>query len=180
MSGKCRNVCSTVNNKKNCEAICSTDKPGNYVKVYAAAVMPLSHSGSHVFDLCQEYIPGGNMDANPGGNCVVSAGSVTGSGDGFWDTIKSGEVVDDENFHIIEVDVTDVLVKKGWSFLKPLDAFMSIFSYRNLPEPVMVIKTFGKGGKLLESKLRINALEKRERYGNLLDKYSKKIKAERI
>ena len=43
---------------------------------------------------------------------------------------------------------------------------------KNLPEPVIIIKTFGKGGKLTESKLKFSSNEKRENYGNLLDKYS--------
>ena len=91
--------------------------------------------------------------------------------DGF-PKLKSGEVVDKENFLIFEVDVSDVMVKEGWSFLKPLEAKMTTNLIKNLPEPVVVIKTFGERGKLVESKLIFNSNENRERYGNLLDKYS--------
>ena len=68
--------------------------------------------------------------------------------------------------------MTDVLVKKGWSFKKSVEAKMINKVMKNLPEPVVIIKTFGKGRKLAESKLKYSSNEKRERYGNLLDKYS--------
>ena len=168
-------MCTTVNirdkNIRDCEAACKSCRTdGNYfVQVYVAVVMPqVDPTGSHDFGLCQD------------GKCV-KGGSVStfGAFDDEWTKLKSGEVVDKENFLIFEVDVSDVMVKEGWSFLKPLEAKMTTNLIKNLPEPVVVIKTYGKGGKLVESKLIFNSNEKRERYGNLLDKYSK-IKAERI
>ena len=68
--------------------------------------------------------------------------------------------------------MTDVLVKKGWSFKKSVEAKMINKVMKNLPEPVVIIKTFGKGRKLTEGKLKFSLNEKQESYGNLLDKYS--------
>ena len=166
--GKCRDVCSSVNNIRNCEVMCFGDRTkGTYVKVYVGVVMARpAPSGMHFFNLCQD------------GDCV-KGGSASTFGAGDWPKLQPGEVVDDEKFKILEVDVSDVLRDQGWSFFKPLEAKMTTNLIKNLPEPVVVIKTYGKGGKLVESKLIFNSNEKRERYGNLLDKYSK-IKADRI
>ena len=162
MSGRCKDVCTEVNNIKDCEAVCYSDKPGNhFAKVYVGVVMPRAQqSGVHAFNLCQD------------GKCVNSGKVSTFGDDGVHTKLQSGEVVDKEKFHIVEVGVTDVMVKEGWSFKKPLEAKMINKVMKNLPEPLVIIKTFGKGGKLTESKLKFSSNEKRENYGNLLDKYS--------
>ena len=171
MAGTCYDVCTTVNNKKDCDAMCyPAAKPEKYFsKVYVGVVMPrLAPGGIHTFNLCQD------------GKCVKGGRASTwGAFNDVWPKLQPGEVVDDEKFLIYEAGVSDVLRDEGWSFLKPLEAKMTTNLIKNLPEPVVVIKTYGKGGKLVESKLIFNSNEKRERYGNLLDKYSK-IKAERI
>ena len=170
MAGTCRDVCTTVNNRRDCKAMCYPAKPGNYyVQVYVGVVMArLAPSGMHFFNLCQD------------GKCVRGGRYGTfGGRAGDWPKLKPGEVVDDEKFFIYEADVSDVMRDQGWSFLKPLEAKMTTNLIKNLPEPVVIIKTFGKRGKLVEVKLKFNSNEKRERYGNLLDKYSK-IKADRI
>ena len=118
-------------------------------------------SGVYAFNLCQ------NDD------CVKS-GKVSTFGDtGLHTELQPGKVVDKKKFHIVEVGVTDVMVKEGWSFKKSLEAKMINKVMKNLPEPVVIIKTFGKGRKLAESKLKYSSNEKQERYGNLLDKYSR-------
>ena len=114
----------------------------------------------YAFDLCQD------------GRCVNSGTVSTFGGTTAHTTLKPDEVVGDERFHIVEVDVTDVMVKEGWSFKKSLETKMINKVMKNLPEPVVIIKTFDKGRKLAESKLKFSSNEKRERYGNLLDKYS--------
>ena len=161
VAGKCRDECDTVNNREYCETICYTAKPGNYyVQVYVGVVMlRLAPSGMHFFNLCQD------------GDCV-KGGSASTFGAGDWPKLQPGEVVDNEKFHIVEVDVTDVMVKEGWSFKKSLEAKMINKVMKNLPEPVVIIKTFGKGRKLTEGKLKFSLNEKQESYGNLLDKYS--------
>ena len=166
--GKCRNVCTTENNIRICEAACKSCRTdGNYfVKVYVAVVMKrLAPSGSHFFNLCQD------------GKCVRGGRYGTfGGRAGDWPKLKPGEVVDDKKFLIYEDDVSHVLRDQGWSFLKPLEAKMTTNLIKNLPEPVVIIKTFepeerGRR-KVVEVKLKFNSNEKRERYGNLLDKYS--------
>ena len=82
------------------------------------------------------------------------------------------EVVDDKKFYIVENDVTDVMVKKGWSFKETLEAKMIDKVMRNLPEPVVIIKKLGKGGKVISSEVNLSPKEKPKRYGNLLDEYS--------
>ena len=160
--GKCREVCSAIHGIKNCEAICYSDTPGiHFVKVYVAVVMPrVAPSGVYAFNLCQE------------GKCVNSGTVSTFGGAIAHTTLKPDDVVDNEKFHIVEVDVTDVMVQEGWSFKKSLKAKMIDKVMKNLPEPVVIIKTFGKGRKLKKSKLKFSSNEKRESYGNLLDKYS--------
>ena len=56
VSGKCREVCSTIHGIKNCEAICYSDTPGiHFVKVYVAVVMPrVAPSGVYAFNLCED------------------------------------------------------------------------------------------------------------------------------
>ena len=163
VSGKCREVCSAIHGIKNCEAICYSDTPGiHFVKVYVAVVMPrVAPSGVYAFNLCQE------------GKCVNSGTVSTFGGTIAHTTLKPDDVVDNEKFHIVEVDVTDVMVQEGWSFKKSLEAKMINKVMKNLPEPVVIIKTFGKGRKLAVSKLIYSSNEKREGYGNLLDKYSR-------
>ena len=85
---------------------------------------------------------------------------------------EKGEVVDKEKFHIVEVRVTDVMVKEGWSFKKTLEAKMINKVMKNLPEPVVIIKKLGKSRKLISSEVKFSPKEKPERYGNLLDEYS--------
>ena len=168
MAGTCRDVCTTVNSKRDCEAMCyPAAKPEKYfVKVYVGVVMArLAPTGMHFFNLCQD------------GDCVKGGRvSTFGGRAGDWPKLQPGEVVDDEKFKILEVDVSDVLRDQGWSFFKPLEAKMTTNLIKNLPEPVVIIKAFiyeePGGRKVVEVKLKFNSNETRERYGNLLDKYS--------
>ena len=162
MSGRCKDVCTEVNNIKDCEAVCYSDKPGNnFVKVYVGVVMPRAESsGVYAFNLCQ------NDD------CVKS-GKVSTFGDtGLHTELQPGKVVDKKKFHIVEVGVTDVMVKEGWSFKKPLEAKMIDKVMKNLPEPVVIIKKLGKGRKVISSEVKFSPKEKPERYGNLVNEYS--------
>ena len=106
----------------------------------------------------------------------MKGGSASTFGAGDWPKLQPGEVVDDKKFKILEVDVSDVLRDQGWSFFKPLEAKMTTNLIKNLPEPVVIIKAFDYeepgGRKVVEVKLKFNSNETRERYGNLLDKYS--------
>ena len=117
-------------------------------------------SGVYAFDLCQD------------GRCVNSGTVSTFGGTTALEKLLPEEIVDSERFHIVEVDVTDVMVKEGWSFKKSLEVKMINKVMKNLPEPVVIIKTFGKGRKIKRIKLRFSPNDKREHFGNLLDKYS--------
>ena len=98
--------------------------------------------------------------------------------------------VDDKNFYLTEVDVTEVVAKQGWTLKKPLEAKMTSSMVGNLPEPVMIFKVLGKGGKVVrrnatlspnvlggvggeesESELNRAAKKQHHHYGNLLDNY---------
>ena len=160
-------MCTTVNirdkNIRDCEAACKSCRTdGNYfVQVYVAVVMPMvAPSGVYAFNLCQD------------GKCVNSGTVSTFGGTIAHTTLKPDDVVDNEKFHIIEVDVTDVMVQEGWSFKKSLEAKMIDKVMKNLPEPVVIIKKLGKGGKVISSEVKLSPKEKPKRYGNLLDEYS--------
>ena len=88
-------MCTVTKGQEDCEAVCDSDKPGEYfVKVYVAVVMPrVAPSGVFAFSLCQ------------GGKCFNS-GTVSTFGDtGLHTVLKPGEIVDDKKFHIVEIFV---------------------------------------------------------------------------
>ena len=91
-SGKCRDICTEENNIKICEAVCYSDRPGNYfVQVYVAVVMPMiAPSGVYAFNLCQD------------GKCVNSGTVSTFGGMPTQTKIKSEEVVDNEKLLAFE------------------------------------------------------------------------------
>ena len=68
--------------------------------------------------------------------------------------------------------MTDVLGKESWSFKKSLVAKMTSSVVSNLPEPVVIIKKLGEGGKVIRGDVVFSPHGKPERYGNLLHKYS--------
>ena len=159
-----------------------TDLPC-YVKVTIGVIVPRKGpSGLHRFELCQ-------------GQKCVKAGSVAqfGSRNSPPPKLSSKEVVDNENFKLVEVDIinrkqiTNLMAERGWSFKKPLVAKMICWdctginqkldwAETGLPEAVVILEWTGYGKKkiLLKSKVIISPKEKRRRYGNLLDPYEKK------
>ena len=162
VTGRCGEVCTEINGRKDCEAVCEGGKHGKYFrKVYVGVVMPeVGPTGANEFNLCQ-------------GSKCVKGGRVGSFGGTKEDTeIQSNEVVDDKKFKIVEVDVTDVIVKEGWSFKEPMEAKMTSTVASNLPAPVVIIKKLDKGGNVISNQVKFSPNEKRKRYGNLLDKYS--------
>ena len=120
-------------------------------------------SGSHTFRMCQED------------KCEENAGKVStfGSNAEAEAEISPPENVDDKEFYIIEADVTSFIAKQGWSFMKPLEAKMtSSVVGTNLPDPVVITKKIGKSAKGDKGTVIFPPKDKRQRYGNLLDKYS--------
>ena len=159
--GKCKEVCT----EDFCKFICAADKNGKkFVKVYVGVVMPNEPpSGSHTFRMCQED------------KCEENAGEVStfGSNAEAEAEISPPENVDDKEFYIIEADVTSFIAKQGWSFMKPLEAKMtSSVVGTNLPDPVVITKKIGKSAKGDKGTVIFPPKDKRQRYGNLLDKYS--------
>ena len=80
--------------------------------------------------------------------------------------------IDEKNYYLRETDVTDLVEKQGWSLEKPLVARMTSSVVENLPEPVVIVKQMGKGGKVGQGKIILNPKENRRHYGNLINKYS--------
>ena len=163
--GKCREVCKgTAGQNDNCETVCAADKDGkSFVKVYVGIVLPrIAPSGANTFDLCQR------------GQCVKGGVVNTfGFGSNRDDAkIRIQEVADDKDFYLLETDVTDVLGKESWSFKKPLVAKMTSSVVSNLPEPVVIIKKLGEGGKVISGDVVFSPHGKPERYGDMLHKYS--------
>ena len=151
--GKCGQVCSTRRFKSYCEAVCATDKDGkSLVKVFVGVVLPkVAPSGINSFDLCQE------------GKCV-NGGKVGTFGKTTRHADNPSEAhVDGKNFYLTEVDVTEVMDKQGWSLKKQLEAKMTSSMVGNLPEPVVIFKELGKGGKVV----RRNATLSRNVHGAL-------------
>ena len=181
--GKCGKVCSTRKLKSYCRAVCATDKDGkSLVKVFVGVVLPKeAPTGINAFDLCQDE------------KCV-KAGSVGTFGKTTRHVENPSKAdVDNKNYYVTEVDVTEVMEKQGWTLMKPLQAKMTSRMISKLPEPVVIVKELGNGGKVVRANLTLspnldgaggegkksgfsfrksNQDEKQRHYGNLLDKYS--------
>ena len=155
--GKCKKVCK----EDFCRVICAADKDGkHFVKVFVGVVLPKkATSGENVFSLCQED------------KCVKDAGEVSTFG-GEESEIPVPENVDGKEFYISEIDVTSVMEREGLSFLKPLEAKITSSAVPNLPDPVVITKKIGKSAKGDKGTVIFPTKDKRQRYGNLLDKYS--------
>ena len=183
--GECGKVCNTRRLKSHCEAVCATDKDGkSLVKVFVGVVLPkVAPSGINAFDLCQD-----EKCVNAG--MVGTLGKTTTHADN-----PSEAQIDDKNFYITEVDVTEVMDKQGWTLKKPLVAKMTNSMVGGLPEPVVIVKELGKGGKVVRRNVtlspNVHGAEgkgmanldgegrnsagpdaKKLHYGNLLDNYS--------
>ena len=159
--GKCKKVCDKSKGKTFCEEVCRVGKKkGFFVKVFVGVVMPrIAPSGVSAFDLCQ------------GGKCV-KGGEVSTFGSTTERVENHKSKIDDKNFHLIETDVTKIVDKQRWTLKKPLVAKMTSTMVGNLPQPVVIRKTMGKGGKMINGTVTFNPKEKRRNYGNLLQKYS--------
>ena len=159
--GKCKKVCDKSKGKTFCEEVCRVGKTkGFFVKVFVGVVMPrIAPSGVSAFDLCQ------------GGKCV-KGGEVSTFGSTTERVENHKSKIDDKNFHLIETDVTKIVDKQRWTLKKPLVAKMTSTMVGNLPQPVVIRKTMGKGGKMINGTVTFNPKEKRRHYGNLLQKYS--------
>merc|ERR1711974_192603 len=130
-------------------------------KVFVGVVLPReADSGENVFKLCQdeECVEGGRL-----GTWGVASSSSSD---------YSEPQIDEKNYFLRESDVTALIKKQGWTLDKPLAAQMEESVVKNLPEPVLIVKKMGSGGKLGKGKVILNPKEKRRHYGNLLDKYS--------
>ena len=147
--------------KNVCEDVCVDDEhPGSFVKVVVGVVMPRdAPSGVSTFDLCQ------------GGKCV-EGGEVSTFGSTTERVENHKSKIDDKNFHLIETDVTKIVDKQRWTLKKPLVAKMTSTMVGNLPRPVVIRKTMGKGGKMINGKVTLSPGEERRHYGNLLQEYS--------
>ena len=130
-------------------------------KVFVGVVLPReAESGENVFKLCQ------NEECVEGGRLGTFGVASSSSGD------YSEPQIDEKNYFLRESDVTALIKKQGWTLGKPLVARMEESVVDNLPEPVVIVKQMGNGGKLGKGKVILNPKEKRHNYGNLLDKYS--------
>ena len=160
--GECGNVCKEVKGKKHCKELCTDVKSGAFVKTFVGVVLSKdSPSGVNAFDLCQD------------GECV-KASHVSTFGINSKHADKPSEPrIDKENYKLTEVDVTAVMEKQGWTLKKDLTAKMTSTVMEGLPEPVVILKELGKGGKIVQSKVVLSPKEKRSHYGDLLEEYSK-------
>ena len=146
--------------------------------VFVGVVLPKGgNSGTHFFDLCQ------------GEDCVKAGEISVFGGDDPKDkyvTLQGG--VNDDDFYLHRPTaggrdgVTDLMIKQGWSFKKPLVVKMTgsdmpdsqKYWYLNLPEPVVILEwKVGRslGRDVLKREFILSPKEKRRNYGNVLDKY---------
>ena len=153
---------------KQCKEFKRKRKTSCRVVVFVGVVLPKSgHSGNHFYDLCQ-------------GEDCVKAGDIpvygTTDPKDKYVTLQGG--VNDDDFYLHRstaggrAGVTDLMIEQGWSFKKPLVAKMTSSVVSNLPEPVVIIKKLGEGGKVVRGDVVFSPHGKPERYGNLLHKYS--------
>ena len=85
---------------------------------------------------------------------------------------SSIEVFNDKNAGMSEswIMVTKVAAEEGWNLMKPLTAKMRSGGYlTGLPDPVVIIYPHPRKNK--KGKVIYLPEEKRQRYGNLLDRY---------
>ena len=128
--------------------------------VSVGVVLPQGgHSGINTFDICQD------------GKCV-EGGKLHTYGALNDTAIYEPPHKDEKNYFLRETDVTDVIAKQGWTLRKPLVAKMTNTVVENSPEPVVILKLIDKSGKYEKhGKITLNPKEKRQHYGNLIDKY---------
>ena len=107
------------------------------------------------------------------GHPSVEAGefSIFGGRGGAPTDFSSVKVFDDKNAGTSEIPVTDVAAREGWNLMKPLTAQMRPGGYlTGLPDPVVIIYPHPRKNK--KGKVIYLPKEKRQRYGNLLDRYT--------
>ena len=184
--GYCGQICHW--DKTTCHSGCVDDKQCKEFKrkrktscrvvVFVGVVLPKGgNSGTHFFDLCQ------------GEDCVKAGEISVFGGDDPKDkyvTLQGG--VNDDDFYLHRPTaggrdgVTDLMIKQGWSFKKPLVVKMTgsdmpdsqKYWYLNLPEPVVILEwKVGRslGRDVLKREFILSPKEKRRNYGNVLDKY---------
>ena len=141
------------------------------MKVFVGVVMPyIAPTGVGTFDLCQ-------------GRKCVNAGQVTHFGSSTEHVDKPSEPrIDEKNYYIAKTDVTAVMEEQGWSLKKRLVAKMTSSMVGNLPEPVVIFKDLGEGGKVIRRNATLSPNlrgglfrsggKQHHPYGNLLDNYS--------
>ena len=134
------------------------------VKIFVGVVLPReAPSGINAFELCQE------------GKCVEGGKLGTfGAASSSHDYSGSKPRIDETNYFLRETDVTDLVKKQGWTLEKSLVARMKSSVVESLPEPVVIVKQVGKGGKIKmgQGKIILNPKENSRHYGNLINKYS--------
>ena len=72
-----------------------------------------------------------------------------------------------------------LMVREGWTLKKDLTTKMTSTVMDKLPEPVVILKEVGEGGKVVQGTFILSPKEKRGLYGDLLDKYSSASRVER-
>ena len=162
--GECGKICDRWSPEPECRPLCSINKDGKtFVTVRVAGVIPYdAPNGAQPFDLCQ------------GGKCVEAGEfSIFQNGGPARPTdFFSVEVFDDKNAGMSEswIMVTKVAAEEGWNLMKPLTAQMRPGGYlTGLPDPVVIIYPHPRKNK--KGKVIYLPEEKRQRYGNLLDRY---------
>ena len=170
--GECGKNCITMKElkgKRNCKEFCADVKSGALVNVYVGVVLPKeAPTGVNAFDLCQ------------GGQCVKASHVSTFGIDAEHADKPSEPRIDKKNYKLTEVDVTAVMVREGWTLKKDLTAKMTSTVMDRLPEPVVILKEVGEGGKVVQGTFILSPKENRGHYGDLLDKYSSAERAKKV
>ena len=117
-------------------------------------------TGSNTFELCQKE------------ECFEGEEFSTFGGTGSYNETKPD--INQKNHYIMEVDITDLVKKQGWTGQEEsLVARMktSVVENLDLPEPVIIVEPKVKGG-YVKGRVILNPEEEQSHYGNLLDEYS--------
>ena len=134
-------------------------------------VLPkIEPSGDNIFELCQD---GKCIEAGREDCCFDSHSSAK-----FFEGPSRPEIGKDY-YLLRDKEVTDLLIKQGWTLNKPLVARMTKSVEPYLPDPVVIYHQLGKDGDMDQEKtsIALSPKENRRRYGDLIKGYStKKIK----
>ena len=173
--GRCGPVCQKIDGKSHCEEICSSGQPGQpLARVSVGLVLPLvAPSGINTFELCQD---GKCVEAGKLGTFGAPTKSNS-SGNEDQGSEESPRIMDDKNYFLRDTDVTAVVDEQGWTLKKPFEARMKSSVVGNLPDPVVIVKQLGKGGKIEKESLYLSPKENPRHYGNLIKKYGKSTKS---